>query len=449
MNVHYSAAPNFQKQARAQHVRRRTVAQHFREPMIKKILARVSLVVVVVVPIGASAQQREIRLGHLHVIPSLSLQELYDDNIYYGNGSNRTTELKEADWITHTKPSLLLDYTLDGRGGIKLGYEGDFAKYAKNSINDWRTNHGLFDVDYYAPGGLIVKIKDVFADAEDPYGAPNEFGLGRKTKRWTEDCAAAVGFKFSDRFKVFMFYNFLKQRYDSKLDFTQNYSTGEIGAGCETKVADKTWLFLRYYAGHQSYDTHRTGVTGSNDASYGWKKVNTGLAWDPDARFQGQLNIGYQWNSFDNSHDQNNQSYKAKSSWIADTSVSYLQTATRTFTVALSRNFQLLGAGASGYSTNTALSIGMRQKIMSRYLLAVGYGYAINKYSSTEKRKDPIHTPMISFNYLLSDWLAADIGYSRIKNNSTSSSERYTGNRFSITLNVNPGFLHNDSTYWQ
>ena len=413
------------------------------------ILASVGLLFLICTAAKASAQQREIRLGHLSVIPSLSLEEFYDDNIYLGNGSNRTTELKEADWITHAKPGLLFDYTLDGRGKIKLGYEGDFAKYEKNSINNWRTNVGLLDVDYYAPGGLIVKIKNMFTDAEDPYGAPNLYGLGRRIKRWIDDGGVVAGFKFSDRFKVLTFYNSFKQRYASSLDFTQNFTSGEVGAGCETKVEEKTWLFLRYFAGHLNYDTHRAGVTSSNDASYGWKRVNTGLAWDSESRFQGELNIGYQWYSFDNSHDQNNLRYKGTSSWIADTSVSYLQTATRTFNVSLLRNFQQEGAGQSGNFTNTAFGIGMRQTIMSRYLLATRYGYARNKFSSSDNRKDPIHTAGISFRYLLSDWLAAGIDYSLNKNNSSDSSVRYTDNRFSVTFDVNPAFLHKDSAYLQ
>ena len=69
----------------------------------------------------------KIKLGRLTVIPGFTLQEVYDDNIFSGNGKNNTTELKESDWITHTVPSLLLNYQLDGRGQINAGYLGDYA----------------------------------------------------------------------------------------------------------------------------------------------------------------------------------------------------------------------------------------------------------------------------------------------------------------------------------
>ncbi len=398
---------------------------------------------------GASAQElparKEIRFSYLSVIPSLSVQEVYNDNIYFGNGSNSTTELKESDLITHTKPGLLLDYNLNYRGALKLGYAGDFARYAKNSYYNWHTNRGWFDLDYQPLGGLIVKIKNTLIDAQDPYGAPNEYGLGRKTMRWLNDFAGTAGFKFSERFKVLTFYNFFKQRYDSRIDFAQNYTAGEMGAGGEVKVADKTWLFLRAFSGRRGYDTHLAGITSSNDASYSWKKITTGLTWDSEARFEGEVNMGYQWNSFENSHDKNNTPYKDTSSWIADTSVRYLQTKSRIFTLSFFRNMQQLDGGQNGYFTNTALGIGMRQLISPRISLQAGCSYAVNKYSSQYSyyagRKDKIFMAQASLNYLLSDWLAIGIGYSRLKNSSTDSINGYRVNQLSISLDMNPSFL--------
>ena len=64
---------------------------------------------------------------------------MYDDNIFLGNGNNNTTELKESDWITHTVPSLLLNYQLDGRGQVNAGYLGDYAWYRDNDAMDRAT----------------------------------------------------------------------------------------------------------------------------------------------------------------------------------------------------------------------------------------------------------------------------------------------------------------------
>jgi len=389
--------------------------------------------------------QREIRFGHLALIPSFSVEQVHNDNIYFANGRNKTTELKESDWIRHYKPGLLLDWELNGRGSLKLGYEGDFARYAKNNFNDWRTNRGLLDLNYETPGGLIVKIKNLFVDAQDPYGAPNEFGLGRKTMRWTDSCATAVGFKFSEDFKVLAFYNFFKQRYDSRSDFAQNYTSTEAGAGGEVKVADKTWLFLRAYSGRQGYDTHRTGITSSNDASFGWKKVTTGLNWDSAARFEGEVNIGYQWNSYDNSADRRGLPYKDKSTWVADTSVKFLQSDSRSFNMKFARTMYQLSAGQNGYFTSTSLGFGLSQQMTPRMLLLAGCGYTknnyISRYSAYKRRRDPIRQSHVSMHYLLSDWLAAGIEYRELANSSDRQTDQYRVKQLSFSLEINPSFL--------
>ena len=59
------------------------------------------------------AQGGKIRMGNLKIIPSLGLEAIADDNIYLGNGSDATDELKESDLIAHVKPGLLFDYTMN------------------------------------------------------------------------------------------------------------------------------------------------------------------------------------------------------------------------------------------------------------------------------------------------------------------------------------------------
>ena len=213
-----------------------------------------------------------------------------------GDGSNNTTEREESDWITHVKPGVMLDLTFPDRGKMTAGYQGDLAYYSDNSDNDWQTHKGMFILNYDSPGGLIAGINNTYTNAEDPYGSAEQYGIGTLTKRWNNDLASKVGFNFSDRFKILAFYNYYKQDYDNDVrDFTQDYYSNEVGAGFEVKVMPKTWMFLRYYYGSQTYFTHRSGVTSSNDASFEWHRANTGLGWDSGAKLAGEINFGYQW----------------------------------------------------------------------------------------------------------------------------------------------------------
>ena len=104
--------------------------------------------------VSAMAQEGKIRVGNLKIIPALTLQEGYDDNIYLGNGNNNTTELEEEDWITHLQPSILFNYDFIGRGGLTLGYQGDLAYYDDNDQNGWKTHTAFLNFNYDAPGGL-------------------------------------------------------------------------------------------------------------------------------------------------------------------------------------------------------------------------------------------------------------------------------------------------------
>ena len=109
--------------------------------------------VIVFLSAQVMAQGGRIHYGKLKVIPEVEFQYLYDDNIYLGNGSNNTDELKESDWIFHVKPALFLGYSLGERGGLKLGYLGDFAYYTDNNDNDWKTTGGCLNWTMRRPAG--------------------------------------------------------------------------------------------------------------------------------------------------------------------------------------------------------------------------------------------------------------------------------------------------------
>jgi hypothetical protein len=435
---------------------------------MKKALLIISLALVfpALTSSSALAEGGKVRFGNLAIIPSMGFDEVYDDNIYYDKTST------VSDWITHYRPGLLLDYTITGRGKIKLGYAGDYAYYSDNRDNNWKNHKILFDLDYLSPGGLIAKIKNELEHSEDPYGDRSEYNLGVKSKRWSDDLQAAAGFKFSDRFKILAYYNFYRQDYKNNnggstgtngynnTDFIQDYYYSEEGIGFETKVTHKTWVFLRYYFGSQKYFTHRDGITSSNDASYDWRRVNTGLAWDEGGRFRGELNFGYQWNSYKNSRDQYDNRYQDQNNWIAQTRVDYRQTEARAFRFTVTREMLQLEAGASGNYMNTVLGIGVRQKIRKKFFLDLSYEYATHKYNGNgyyyiysssgtndngyfaENRKDTLHHVRTALEYTIKEWLTARVEYNYIQDTSNESLSEYKINRFGISLDFKPAAYH-------
>ena len=387
------------------------------------------------------AQGGKIHVGNLKVVPGLALEEEYDDNIYLGNGTNTTDEIEESDWITHIKPSLQFIYSLNKRGSVSLGYEGDFAYYGETDANDWKTHKVPFKLDYEAPGGLILGIDNTYTDAEDPYGSSNEFGLGEpKTERWTNDLKTKTGFVFSDKFKIMGYYNFYKQDYDLDDDYAQDYYYNEFGVGGEMKVLPKTWGFIRYHFGEKEYFTHPagTGSNENNDSDYDWHRVNAGLSWDSGAKIGGELNFGYQWEDYDNTTDSNGDRYEDKDTWIASTSLNYDATSTTKLSLSLSRGFEESASNTNEYYESTSIGTTLKQTIRTKYTLSAGLTYSLSDYNLplNAPREDDGYNFTFDFDYKIQKWLSAGVGYTYDRKDSNYIENDYTDNKILFSVKM-------------
>jgi hypothetical protein len=394
----------------------------------------------VFVTAGALAQERGSTLifGNMVVTPGLTLQEVYHDNIYLDS----TTESEESDWITHIIPSIMLDYSLHERGGIKLGYLGDFAYYKDANNNDWKNHKGIFGLDYKAPSGLIAGIDNRYTRAHDPYSSENEYKLGvSQVKRRHNDLKTKIGYEHQNLFRILAYYNYYKQKYDEEVDYSQNYDCNEVGAGIEKKILPLTWGFLRYFHGETDYYSHPsgTGVTDSNDADFTSDSVKMGLAWDPGAKIKGELNFGYTWKKYDNDADVSGSQYDDSDTWIASTLLSYEPTATTTFGLAIMRAMRDGGADTAEYFDDTGISINLKQVILSEVSLLVGAVYSKHDYKNAVDypgREDDDYKVRLGFEYLINEWLMAGADYTYRERDSNYGEYDYKDNKFRITLGM-------------
>jgi hypothetical protein len=384
------------------------------------------------------AQEGRMSFGKLKIIPGLTFQEVYDDNIFLGNGSNTTTEREEADLITHFMPSLGLDYSLHNRGDVSFYYTGDLAVYLDNNNNDWQTHKGHFNFNYQAPGGILLDINAIHVDAEDPYSNPELYRIGLKTERRNSDINATIGYDFGSRFRILAYYNYYKQDYDLLRDYTQDWDISEFGAGFQMRLLPKTWAFFRYYFGERDYFTHpaATGVTESNDADFEWKRVNIGIVWEAGAKLEGELNLGYQFTDYKNTADVDGNSYEEKDTWIAATSITYTATPTIELALGLTRAFRETGSSNNEYFEDTGIGINAQKVIHPKFILTVGGTYSINDYNvpATKAREDDIYKATIGLDYLIQDWLTAGLGYGLKKQDSNYSEYHYTDTQFMISV---------------
>jgi len=386
------------------------------------------------------AQGGRIRFGNLKIIPDITLQEVYDDNIYLGNGTNNTTELEESDLITHIMPALGLDYNLHERGNVSFNYTGDLAYYSDNGNNDWQTHKGEFNFNYQAPGGIILDINTIHTDAEDPYGNLELYRIGLKTKRRGNSLKAKITYGFGNRFQILGYYSRYKQDYDLERDYTQDWDINEFGAGFQMRLLPKTWGFFRYYFGERDYFTHpaATGVTESNDADFDWKRINFGLTWETGAKLGGELNFGYQLMDYENAADVGGSIYDAKDTWIAATSITYTATPTIELALGLTRALRETGSSDNEYFEDTGIGINMQKVIKSKFILTVGGVYSVNDYNTplTRPREDDSYRVNAGLDYQIRERLTAGVGYRYEKKDSNYSENDYTDTRFIISFNA-------------
>jgi len=386
------------------------------------------------------AQGGRIRFGNLKIIPDITLQEVYDDNIYLGNGTNNTTELEESDLITHIMPALGLDYSLHERGNVSFNYTGDLAYYSDNGNNDWQTHKGEFNFNYQAPGGIILDINTIHTDAEDPYGNLELYRIGLKTKRRGNDLKAKITYGFGDRFQILGYYNGYKQDYDLERDYTQDWDVNEFGVGFQMRLLPKTWGFFRYYFGERDYFTHpaATGVNESNDADFDWKRVNFGVTWETGAKLEGELNFGYQLMDYENAADVGGDRYDAKDTWIAATSITYTATPTIGLALSLTRALRETGSSDNEYFEDTGIGINMQKVIKSKFILTVGGVYSVNDYNTplTRPREDDSYRVNAGLDYQIRERLTAGVGYRYEKKDSNYSANDYTDTQFIISFNA-------------
>jgi hypothetical protein len=397
---------------------------------MKRGIVIIGLAICIAVGLSSRAmpQVGGIKLGKTRLIPGITVQALHDDNIYLGNGANTTTELEEPDLITHVMPAVGLRYTLPERGTLALAYDGDLAYYRDNDDNNWQNHKGTLGLDYRAPGGLLIGVNNIYTDAEDPYGSLEQYRIGLKTERYD----------FGNRLRALGYFNYYKQDYDLERDYTQDYEANEFGVGFQMRLLPKTWGFARFHLGERDYFTHPvgTGVTDANDSDFTWRRVNAGLTWDAGAKLSGELNLGYQWNEYDNRADVNGNAYEDKNTWIAATSVTHAVNPTTGFALRITRALRQTGSNTNEYFEDTGIGLSLRKKILTKYTFTVCVAYTVNDYNVplNNDREDDNYNASVDIDYQIRDWLSAGAGYRYKRKDSNYPENDYTDNQFLISI---------------
>jgi uncharacterized protein (PEP-CTERM system associated) len=153
------------------------------------------------------------------------------------------------------------------------------------------------------------------------------------------------------------------------------------------------------------------------------------LTWDPAAKLQGELNVGYQWKSFENQSTPTGTRRDDIDTWIAATMIRYKPTTTTTLNFMITRALRDTGADTNEYFEDTGVGIELRQIILTKFTFIVGANYNKNDFN-TNNREDDNYNVNVGVDYKIQDWLTVGIGYNYKEKDSNIDIKDFKDNQF-------------------
>lgn len=235
----------------------------------------------------------KIKVGPVEIHPSLGLMETYSDNIYLSYDD----KAEESDYITTLSPGIQFLLPLK-RHSFQVSYKADINRYSNNNETDY-TNHlfeGVLSLDF--PGGLIFTLSDYYSIAtiirkwkeqagvsgsEDPY---------RELDYKANNLNAKVRYNFADRLAVAVWYNNYDFDYDEIYDDLGSYNRNLGGGSIFYRFTAKTEALIEYNYSRVDYDIYNADDNKNN-------MVYIGLSFDPTAKLNGYLKLGWVGKKYD------------------------------------------------------------------------------------------------------------------------------------------------------
>jgi hypothetical protein len=336
--------------------------------------------------------------------------------------------------------------------------------YNTENSNNWKNNAFSLGVDYHAPAGLILGVNEEFRLKEDPFGSPEQYALGRVTKRWENDLKTKLGVAWGNNtFRTLLLYNLYKQEYKSDYDFSQNYMNSEYGISAEARFLPRTWGFIRYLYGVREYDSFTgavvdgqflAGVADDRNANFKYNQVNVGLSWDPGAKLSGELSVGYMWKKYDNQLDRFGGIREDKNTWVAATTVNFEATATTVIGLTIARTVRDTSADQRTYFEDTGIGVNVRQTILTKFAATAGLNASLNDYNerpglsataapgdiarfnAAESREDKNYMINLGLDYQIQPWMTLGVGYRYNKKTSNYEAFEYVDNQYMANLKI-------------
>lgn len=393
----------------------------------KKGLIVLAALVAVVAMTSASWAAGQLSAGPLKIRGEVMASWNYESNIF------KTETNETSDNIYKIEPILGLRHDLTSTSFYSLEYQGIFAWYADNKDNDWTSHLLHFDSRFGGKQGPYVQLKDIYINTEDPFGSQNLYREGQKTKRWMNMVRVAPGYQFGEKSRAEVFYENNYTKYDLARDAGQNQNENRLGGTYYHKFWPKTSALAQYrYVTRDYYDQPSTTAENfvRNDAF-------VGLAWDATAKLNGELKVGYSWQTYDNTLNPSGFAYEKKDGFTVEGDLVYQVSSSVSLNLRLLRAIQESTIATSNYYIDTSGTLGVRWMAMQNLSFLASGTIGTNDYNSLDgspEREDKVYKAELGAEYSFLRYLFLRAGYRLDKKDSNITNSSFTDNIYYVGL---------------
>jgi|GEM_PF-1890819 len=375
-------------------------------------------------------QGGNIKVGDLQIHPSLEVKETYSDNIYQNYGGLPA----DPGFITTLTPGIKLLLPVS-RHEFFVEYQADLNYYSVDSGTNYIQQKAGVGAKFKFARGLDASLTYYYLDSEIPRtgptgqtapGVPEDYFRAKPYNQ--NDFKGLIGWSLADRWRIEGFYNFFNYRYKNSIDFTNNYDQPTYGGRIFYRLSPKISVLGEYNYQPITYPDDRIY---DNTTQF----MYLGVAFNPTARLNGELKIGYEDKNYDQAVQGRSSNFKGTA---IDGNLVYKLNTASTLRLLLNRAINDDQTTNAPYTQNR---VGLEWRhYWSRnekvsWTLKGGYGTlafdapTVDADGSLKTRDDQRWEFGVTLGYDLKRWLTMTLGYDYVDNNSNFINYDYRENR--------------------
>jgi len=364
-----------------------------------------------------SSESEAMRFGAFEINPSLSLEELFTDNVFETNTDRR------SDFSTVITPALQIIFPRTKKKyTVELYYQAALERFNRFTSENADNHKAIGKFDEKFPGGLELFVSDEFNRTHDLRGTNLTPELAFYKSNLVTSSAA---YELSERVKMRVDYtNFILNYEDDSNKFRNRTDNGVMGY-VYYRCLPKTSAFIEY-------DFVMIDYVKSDELDSREHHFYGGVTWDITGKTKGTVKAGYGIKDFLNTGIGG---YKGA---IVELVIDHNFNTRNSLKIRGTRSTEETNIEGNNFFVTTGLSLEYFHKFTGKITGKAFASYERDSYRGDQPIKDDLWEGGLGIIYQIRKWLRTEAQYSYTKRNSDSEDFRYSNNVYSLKIVATP-----------